>query len=163
MIKYLCDLMRGGKTVENMILIKVHGGLSRETIRNKVTEAIQVARENKEKFNVKLTVLFFDEANTTANIGLIKDLMVDRKNSGVHLPEDSTLQFICAVNPYRVHTPEMIEKLESSGLGYRIQADETKDRIGTVPLRQLVYRVHKLPVRLFDYVWDFGQPSEVIF
>ena len=146
--------------MENMILIKVHGGLSRETIRNKVTEAIQVARENKDQFNVKLTVLFFDEANTTANIGVIKDLMVDRKNEGVSIPENSTLQFICAVNPYRVHTPEMIEKLESSGLGYHIHATDTEDRIGTVPLRQLVYRVHPLPVRLLDYVWDFGQPSE---
>ena len=145
-----------------MILIKVHGGLSRETIRNKVNEAVQVARENKGRFNVKLTVLFFDEANTTSNIGLIKDLMVDRKNEGVPLPEDSTLQFICAVNPYREHTREMIEKLESSGLGYHMEAKETADRIGTVPLRQLVYRVHKLPDRLLDYVWDFGQPSEVI-
>ena len=162
MVKYLCDLMRGGKDVENMILIKVHGGLSRETIKNKVSEAIRVARENKAQFNVKLTVLFFDEANTTANIGVIKDLMVDRKNEGVPLPEDSTLQFICAVNPYREHTKEMIKKLESSGLGYHMQAEDTKDRLGTVPLRQLVYRVHKLPDRLLDYVWDFGQPSEVM-
>ena len=34
------------------------------------------------------------------------------------------------------------------------------DRIGDVPLRQLVYRVHPLPVSLFPFVWDFGQPSE---
>ena len=40
MIKYLCDLMRGGRKVQNMILIKVHGGLSRETIRRKVNEAV---------------------------------------------------------------------------------------------------------------------------
>ena len=160
MIKYLCDLMRGGRPVQNMILIKAHGGLSRETIRIKVNEAIRVARENYLEHKVKLTIMFFDEANTTANIGVIKDLMVDRKNEGVSIPQDSTLQFICAVNPYRVHTAEMIEKLESSGLGYHIRATDTEDRIGTVPLRQLVYRVHPLPVRLLDYVWDFGQPSE---
>merc|ERR1711994_849527 len=118
---------RGERDVQNMIHVKVHGGLSRETIKKKVDEAIRIAEENLVKHGIKMTIMFFDEANTTANIGVIKDLMVDRKNEGVSIPENSTLQFICAVNPYRVHTPEMIEKLESSGLGYHIRATDTED------------------------------------
>ena len=91
---------------------------------------------------------------------VIKDIVVDRINNGKSLPQDSTLQFAICVNPYRKHSKEMIKKLETSGLGYHIQAKQTTDRIGEVPLRQLVYRVHPLPTSLFPFVWDFGQPSE---
>ena len=48
------------------------------------------------------TVLFFDEANTTEALGLIKEVMVDRRLNGrpvgLGLPR---LQFIAACNPYR--------------------------------------------------------------
>lgn len=160
MIKYLCDILKAGKLCKNMILMKVHGGLSKKTINQKVDEALKIAHENYHHHNVKMTVMFFDEANTTSWIHLIKDIVVDRINNGKSLPLDSTLQFAICVNPYRKHSKEMIKKLETSGLGYHIQAKQTTDRIGEVPLRQLVYRVHPLPTSLFPFVWDFGQPSE---
>ena len=31
--------------------------------------------------------------------------------------------------------------------------------VGNIPLRQLVYRVHKLPDSMLPLVWDFGQLS----
>ena len=34
----------------------------------------------------------------------------------------------------------MIRKLEVAGLGYHIDADKTRDTIGKIPLRRLVYR-----------------------
>ena len=160
MIKYLCDILRANRDTKNLYLMKVHGGLSKQTINQKVTEALQIARNNYNQHNVKMTVMFFDEANTTSWIHLIKDIVVDRINNGSAIPADSTLQFCICVNPYRKHSTEMIQKLETSGLGYHIQAKQTMDRIGDVPLRQLVYRVHPLPVSLFPFVWDFGQPSE---
>ena len=160
MIKYLCDILKARKRCKNIILMKVHGGLSKKTINQKVEEALKVANENYHHYNVKMTVMFFDEANTTSWIHLIKDIVVDRINNGKALPEDSTLQFAICVNPYRKHSADMIKKLENSGLGYHIQAKQTSDRIGEVPLRQLVYRVHPLPISLFPFVWDFGQPSE---
>ncbi|MEE4247824.1 MAG: hypothetical protein V2I33_20690 [Kangiellaceae bacterium] len=76
------------------------------------------------------------------------------------------------------HTDEMIERLERAGLGYRVRAEETGDTFGmadynhtkhwlrnfntdclagATPLRQLVYRVHPLPLSLLPLVWDFGQ------
>lgn len=51
----------------------------------------------------------------------------------------------------------MIRKLESAGLGFYTSASETRDRIGHIPMRQLVYRVQPLPTSLQPLVWDFGQ------
>ena len=60
-------------------------------------QAITVAKENmKRKLS---TVVFFDEANTTDAIGLIKEIMCDRRLCGKALPVD--MKFIAACNPYR--------------------------------------------------------------
>lgn len=61
------------------------------------------------------------------------------------------------MNPYRKHSEEMIAKLESAGLGFYASQHETRDRIGQIPMRQLVYRVQPLPTSLQPLVWDFGQ------
>jgi hypothetical protein len=55
----------------------------------------------------------------------------------------------------------MIHRLEKAGLGYHMSADDTDDRFsssggGSIPLRQLVYRVKPLPPSLLPLVWDFG-------
>ena len=160
MIKYLCDLIRGfKKNFKNMIIFKVHGGVTHETVKQRVTKAIEMAEVNAIQ-GIPLTVMFFDEANTTNAIGSIKEVMMDRLNDGQRILETSTLQFICAVNPYRRHTDTMIKKLEGAGLGYHIKAENTKDTLGTIPLRQLVYRVHTLPLSMVPLVWDFGSVSK---
>ncbi len=45
------------------------------------------------------TVLFFDEANTTEAIGLIKEVMCDRRINGRPIKEN--VKFIAACNPYK--------------------------------------------------------------
>ena len=45
------------------------------------------------------TVLFFDEANTTEAIGLIKEIMCDRRMNGTRISK--SLKLIAACNPYR--------------------------------------------------------------
>lgn len=82
------------------LLFQVHGGTSYKDIENKVKEAEELARVNNEK-NVD-TVLFFDEANTTDAIDLIKEIMVDKRVNGkpIH-PDLHRLHFIAACNPYR--------------------------------------------------------------
>ena len=45
------------------------------------------------------TILFFDEANTTEAIGLIKEVMCDHRIRGKCLPDD--MKFIAACNPYK--------------------------------------------------------------
>uniref|UniRef100_A0A4W6FUW9 Ring finger protein 213b n=1 Tax=Lates calcarifer TaxID=8187 RepID=A0A4W6FUW9_LATCA len=148
LVRFLCDLQREERPVENMVLVKVHGGTTAEMIYRKVREAEILAERNCRMHKLD-TILFFDE-----------EILCDRSMKGKPLKVDSGLKIIAACNPYRKHSPEMVERLERAGLGYRVKADETEDRLGKVPLRQLVYRVHPLPPSMASLVWDFGQLSD---
>ncbi|XP_053388233.1 E3 ubiquitin-protein ligase rnf213-alpha-like, partial [Mercenaria mercenaria] len=159
LIKFMCSLqMPPGLPVTNMLLMKVHGGTTNRDIIKKVEEAEKLAHENRENFGPHMyTVLFFDEANTTESIGLIKEIMCDKTIEGKKLKLCENLKIVAACNPYRKHADELIKKLEQAGLGYHVDADETTDRLGRVPMRRLVYRVQPLPQSLLPLVWDFGQ------
>lgn len=156
LIKFLCELRRCGADAENMKLVKVHGGTTADAIYAKVREAEALAIRNKQQYQFE-TILFFDEANTTEAVSSIKEVLCDRTVQGQPLVPNSGLQIIAACNPYRKHTERMIQRLESAGLGYRVKAEETKEKLGSIPLRQLVYRVHALPPSMIPLVWDFGQ------
>ncbi|XP_043761210.1 E3 ubiquitin-protein ligase RNF213-like isoform X2 [Cervus elaphus] len=159
LIKFLSDLRRQGADAETMKLVKVHGGTTADMIYSKVREAEELAHINKAQYQLD-TILFFDEANTTEAISCIKEVLCDHTVGGQPLAKDSGLHIIAACNPYRKHTQEMICRLESAGLGYRVSAEETAERLGSIPLRQLVYRVHALPPSLIPLVWDFGQLND---
>lgn len=47
------------------------------------------------------TVLFLDEANTTEAIGLVKELLCDRRMNGTMLDPSTKLRIIAACNPYK--------------------------------------------------------------
>ncbi|RVE69573.1 hypothetical protein OJAV_G00079040 [Oryzias javanicus] len=159
LIKFLCELQKGGVSTENMKLVKVHGGTTSEMIYAKVIEAENIASINQQDFGFN-SVLFFDEANTTEAISSIKEVLCDKTAKGEQLMSHSGLHIIAACNPYRKHTDEMIQRLESAGLGYRVRAEETDEKLGSIPLRQLVYRVQALPPSMCPLVWDFGQLND---
>ncbi|XP_061169274.1 E3 ubiquitin-protein ligase rnf213-alpha-like [Saccostrea echinata] len=159
LVKFMCQLQCPiGVEVQNMILMKVHGGTRRSDIIRKVLDAERIAQENTANYGQRLyTVLFFDEANTTEAIGLIKEIMCDRSMEGEPLKLCQTLKIVAACNPYRKHSEDLIKRLEQAGLGYHVDADKTTDRMGRVPMRRLVYRVQPLPQSMLPLVWDFGQ------
>ncbi|GLD49345.1 E3 ubiquitin-protein ligase rnf213-alpha-like protein, partial [Lates japonicus] len=159
LIKFLCELRRSGVASENMKLVKVHGGTTSEMIYSKVREAEDIASINKQDYGFD-SVLFFDEANTTEAISSIKEVLCDKTVKGESLTPNCGLQIIAACNPYRKHTDEMIKRLESAGLGYRVRSEETDEKLGSIPLRQLVYRVQALPPSMIPLVWDFGQLND---
>ncbi|XP_036409284.1 E3 ubiquitin-protein ligase rnf213-alpha isoform X2 [Megalops cyprinoides] len=159
LIKFLCELRRSGVATENMKLIKVHGGTTSDMIYNKVREAEAIAYTNKQDYGFD-SVLFFDEANTTEAVSSIKEVLCDGTVEGERLTSHAGLQIIAACNPYRKHSDEMIRRLESAGLGYRVRAEETDEKLGSIPLRQLVYRVQALPPSMIPLVWDFGQLND---
>ncbi|XP_060590374.1 E3 ubiquitin-protein ligase rnf213-alpha-like [Ruditapes philippinarum] len=168
LVTFLCEIMvpRDKDTQEplttNMIIMKVHGGVTNEDIKSKVWNAERIAVENIEKYGENVyTVLFFDEANTTESIGLIKEIMCDKTMEGKPL-NCKNLKFVAACNPYRKYPKEVITKLEKAGLGYHVKAIQTKDRFGRIPMRRLVYRVQPLPQSLLPFVWDFGQLSTAV-
>ena len=67
----------------------------------KVREAEELALRNGSEFPDTQTVLFFDEANTTDAIGMIKEIMCDQTLQGKILPGMKRLKLIAACNPYR--------------------------------------------------------------
>ncbi|XP_072046322.1 E3 ubiquitin-protein ligase rnf213-alpha-like [Amphiura filiformis] len=135
----------------------VHGGTTSNDIFRKIEKAQKIAIKNKRDHGVD-TVLFFDEANTTEAIGLIKEIMCDGRVKGRPIDmADGALKVIAACNPYRRHTEAMIDRLKAAGLGYHVTAEDTQEKFGTIPLRELVYRVQALPPSMLPLVWDFGQ------
>ncbi|VDH93225.1 ubiquitin carboxyl-terminal hydrolase 34 [Mytilus galloprovincialis] len=158
LIKFMCSLQQPpGATVDNMILMKVHGGTKVSDIKRKVRKAEEMARKNAADYPFMDTVLFFDEANTTEAIGVIKEIMCDRSLEGKPIKLHEKLKIVAACNPYRKHSDELIKRLEQAGLGYHVDADKTTDKLGRVPMRRLVYRVQPLPQSMLPLVWDFGQ------
>jgi len=81
--------------------IQVHGGITTCDIERKVHEAMTHAESNSLEFPGMQTVLFFDEANTTEDVGLIKEIMCDHTIRGQPLMETYGLKLIAACNPYR--------------------------------------------------------------
>jgi E3 ubiquitin-protein ligase RNF213 len=150
---------------KNLIHVKIHGGTTAKIIEEKSREAVKLSKENFKQIqasengnpNPISVILFFDEANTTEEIGLIKEIMCDKTINGEKIDLSYGLKIIAAVNPYRKHSKEMIEKLENAGLGFYISSSESKDKLGHIPMRQLVYRVQPLPSSFLPLVWDFGQ------
>ena len=80
-----------------MILVQVHGGITESDVTKFVEKAEEEAKINRQ--SALDTVVFFDEANTTDAIGLIKEIMCDRRLHGRPISRD--LKFIAACNPYR--------------------------------------------------------------
>lgn len=91
------------------------------------------------------SILFFDEANTTEAVSSFNEVLCDGAVEGEHLVPNTGLHIIATCNPYRKHSAQMIRRLECAGFGYRVSAEETKDKLEFIHLRQLVYRVQVLP------------------
>lgn len=157
LVQFLCEMLKSGKQGDNMIVVRVHGGTTSETIYKKVKDAIEKAKENEAQDMD--TVLFFDEANTTEAIYAIKEVICDKTVNGEQIGSPR-LRVVAACNPYRKHTEEVIEQLERAGLGYRVHCKKTEEKLGQIPMRHLVYRVQPLPPSISPLVWDFGQLND---
>ncbi|XP_063062070.1 E3 ubiquitin-protein ligase RNF213-like [Engraulis encrasicolus] len=157
LVQFMCDLLRSGKRGQNIIIVRVHGGTTSDMIHKKVQEAVEISKRNEAQDMD--TVLFFDEANTTEAVNAIKEVICDKTINGESI-DACRLKIIAACNPYRKHSPKAIEQLEKAGLGYRVKMENTEEKLGKIPMRQLVYRVQPLPPSLAPLVWDFGKLNE---
>ena len=77
--------------------IKVHGGTTEDEVVKCLDDAKKAAMENR-RHKID-TVVFFDEANTSDVISLIKEVMCDGRCKGKLVPP--FLKFVAACNPYR--------------------------------------------------------------
>lgn len=73
----------------------MHGGVTKQHIQKHLENALEISETSKNK-----TVLFFDEANTSDAIGLIKEIIIDDSINGVKFESDG-LVVIAACNPYK--------------------------------------------------------------
>ena len=78
---------------------QIHGEITDDDVIKFVEDAETAAQTNKATDPRMSTVVFFDEANTTESIGLIKEIMCDRRMNGRAVSRD--LKFIATCNPYR--------------------------------------------------------------
>ena len=159
--------------INNLITVKIHGGIQERELLRIVERAEKLADENALKarqhhemdearrvktgsarqanaasaeFVVPYTVLFLDETNSSEIIHLIKELLCDRRLKSKTISPN--LKIVCACNPYRKHSAPVIDKQKQAGLGYFKGDSETCDLFGRIPMRQLVYRVQPLPKKL---------------
>mmetsp|Transcript_16892 Transcript_16892/g.40381 ORF Transcript_16892/g.40381 Transcript_16892/m.40381 type:complete len:3239 (-) Transcript_16892:1608-11324(-) len=138
LIKFLLFLL--GKESDFLVL-NVHAGIGKERI-----AAFVRACEDAAKRTDKDVWAFFDEVNTSPYISMVSELMCRRTLNGTLV--NPRLRFLACVNPHRLRTREV----ESVGLQSKLNTDD--------PMRRLVYRVHKLPQAMLDYVWDYGRLAE---
>ena len=170
LVRFMCrlyNLSRFG--IQNMKILKIHGGTTEEYLCEHIEKAVELSKSNRLKHSKEIgydsnmeTILFLDEVNSTEAIGLVKEVMIDGRLHGDKIDFSCGLRIVAACNPYRKHPESTIEKLEKSGLGYKVRQNDTTDVFGTVPMRQLVYRVQPMPNSLLPLVWDFGKLSSEV-
>ncbi|ETO29433.1 hypothetical protein RFI_07686 [Reticulomyxa filosa] len=86
-------------------------------------------------------VVFFDEINTSPDIGWFKELVCSHSLDGIELPEQ--IKIIGACNPYR----------------RRAISPEAKEYSANDPLSRYIYQVYPLCETMKEYLWSFGQLS----
>ena len=93
------------KNKDEFICTYVEKAMKRVKTRTTVDKVTQMKSDFKKDAIKRLKlqkmdmVIFFDEANTTEAIGLIKEIMCDRRCLGKPISDE--LRFIAACNPYR--------------------------------------------------------------
>ena len=81
-----------------LLYIQVHGGITETDVLEFVHFVNKAAKRNAQQ-GVPMTIAFFDEANTTDALGLIKEVMCDHRINGQQISKH--IKFIAACNPYR--------------------------------------------------------------
>ena len=80
----------------------MHGGVSEQNLIDRIHQAQQLAQRNHDNHAGLHTILFLDEANTSDAIGLVKEIMVDKRMKGGPLNFlRYGLDVIAACNPYK--------------------------------------------------------------
>lgn len=140
LLDYLCKNIRK----ESLEIFNIHAGVTYQKIINQMRTYIALANNIPEQ---KLWV-FFDEFNTTENIGLICEILCERQLQGERIPDNICL--IAACNPYKLRS-KSISIEENVGIK---RSNQSKG------FSKLLYTVHPLPDSVIEYVWDFGALSD---
>ncbi len=113
-------------------------------------DLINIAQKCMEKDSNKRLWVFFDEFNTTPNIGLLKEIICERTLLGQPLPNN--MVFLGACNPQR-------QKKKREELGdniaikkYHLDFQHLNHGIDS----SLLYSAVPIPETMLEYIWDYG-------
>ncbi|KAK3256804.1 hypothetical protein CYMTET_34083, partial [Cymbomonas tetramitiformis] len=146
MLKYMCAWIRA-----DLLVLDVHGGTTEQDILDIFSRADAMCKAGPRVGAAQSKVyVFLDEVNTCAHMGLISEVMCGRTLHGRSI--NPHIQLLAACNPYRRRKA----LAASPGLTLAEHRPEAAAAPEMDPLAELVYRVHPVPARLKDFVFDFG-------
>ena len=136
-------------------VVHIHAGVTGEGIIS-IMESCIVKAEMCAQQDKRLWI-FFDEFNTTSNIGLLKEIMCERTLLGVELP--SNITFLGACNPRRKKTNKLIEN-DDAHIGLRKNCYEIQKSLWAGADQSLLHNVVPIPETMLEYIWDYGYLNE---
>jgi hypothetical protein len=142
LISYICEWL-----AIRLLILDINGGTTVADIESVFEDALAVLDSGQSDE----IIVFLDEVNTCAHMGLIAEVICHRSMHGKSLPRQ--LKVLAALNPYRRRPSRDI----TPGLVYQLHGDAAPD-----PMAALVYRVHPIPACLVEFIFDFGALSAEI-
>ncbi|KAH9251570.1 hypothetical protein BASA81_010609 [Batrachochytrium salamandrivorans] len=135
-----------------LFCLDVHGGTEERDVLGVIQSAEEWALATGEK-----VVVFLDEINACAHLGLMEEVLVQRRAFGRRI--DDRLVLVAALNPYRVVSDV---KADSAGLRFAASPADGSLLPALAPGKNLVYLVHPVPSSLAFLAFDYGalQPAE---
>ncbi|CAF3712950.1 unnamed protein product [Rotaria sp. Silwood1] len=150
LIQFLCQKILD----DDLEAFRMHAGVDVDKLITTVQSYIKQAQECKTR-NKRLWV-FFDEFNTTSNVGLLKEIICERTLLGEPLP--SNMVFLGACNPRRNKTNKILIN-EDAQIGLRQTRYEIQKLCAGTD-RRLLYTVVPIPETMLEYIWDYGYLNE---
>jgi hypothetical protein len=138
---------------DELYIFPIHAGVSNQNITDTIQLQIRKAKEllenaQKEKVAAKRLWIFFDECNTTKDVGLIKEIMCERTLVGEQLPNN--MVFLAACNPRRLTKQK--DRFDDN-IGIKKEQFE----LGKSNLTErLQYIVVPIPETMIEYIYDYG-------
>ncbi|CAF2688686.1 unnamed protein product [Rotaria sp. Silwood2] len=151
LIKFLCQKILD----EDLEIFHIHAGVTLEIIVHKMKAYIQKVQSY--TIAEKRLWIFFDEFNTTANIGVLKEIMCERTLLGERLPDK--MVFLGACNPRRQKTARILQN-DNVHVGLRKNRYAMQKALSTGADQLLSYMVVPIPETMLEYIWDYGYLNE---
>ena len=126
---------------ERLDIICIHSGITSEYIYSKMNEINELACASVNK----RFWIFFDEFNTSDCIGMLCDILCEKKVRDIELSPN--IIFVGACNPYRIKSSKQTY-IEDVGIKKSNKYHSNTSR--------LVHIVKPLPEKAIEYIWDFG-------
>lgn len=151
LIQFLCQKILD----DELRVFRVHAGVKADRIiemmRRYIADSEECTKQGKRLW------IFFDEFNTTSNIGLLKEIICDRTLLGAPLP--TNLVFLGACNPRRNKTGKVVIN-DDAHIGLRKNRYDMQKMLWAGTGRLLLYTVVPIPETMLEYIWDYGYLNE---